>query len=73
MLKRIVRDIPRNDVLEGMDYCLRKSKCRIGFLLPYLMYKCGCEKVAHLVESRARGRYKQRALKIMEDINVERT
>jgi transposase len=73
MLKRIVRDIPRNDVLEGMDYCLRKSKCRIGFLLPYLMYKCGYEKVAHLVESRARGRYKQRALKIMEDINGERT
>lgn len=69
MLKRIVCDLSKNDVLEAMEYCVKKSKCRIGFLLPYLIYRCGYEKVAHLVESRVRGRYKQRTLEIMEEQN----
>lgn len=68
MLKRIVRDLSKDDVLEGMAYCVNKSKCRIGFLLPYLIFRCGYEKVAHLVEPRTRGRYKQRALEIMEEL-----
>lgn len=67
VINRLLGEVSETEMLEAMGYCVRKDKCRIGFLIPYLIYRCGYEKIGYIVEIKTRKRYKERALKIMEE------